>query len=241
MRTLATARSLLFVPGDDEARLAQALDAGADVVVADLEDAVLEPGKAAAREAVGRAFSAARGPALRAVRVNGAGTPFFAGDVELARSLELDALVLPKATPEAVAALPDLAVPVLALVETAQGLRLAYETAAAAGVEALVLGALDLGLELGLEPRPDRQEILFARSQLVRDAAAAGLRAPFDLVHVDPADAAGLEEECAYARSLGFRGKACVHPAQVEVVNRVFARSPEVPAGPDAKRRLFQA
>ena len=78
-----------------------------------------------------------------------------------------------------------------------------------------MLGAVDLGLELGLEPRPDGLELLFARSTLVVDSAAAGLRAPFDVVHVDVRDLDGLERDCALGRSLGFRGKACIHPAQV--------------------------
>lgn len=167
---------------------------------------------------------AAPGP-LRVVRVNGAGSEWFEDDVAALEGLALAALVLPKATPAAVAALGPVGPPVIALVETAQGLRLAYETAAASRVEALALGAVDLGLELGLEPRADGQEVLFARSKLVLDSAAAGIRGPFDLVHVDVRDTAGLEAECRLARSLGLRGKSCIHPAQLELVNAVFAPS----------------
>jgi citrate lyase beta subunit len=46
-------------------------------------------------------------------------------------------------------------------------------------------------------------------------------------VHLDVHDGPGLEEECRLARSLGFRGKACIHPAQLDVVQRVFAPSEE--------------
>jgi citrate lyase beta subunit len=42
-------------------------------------------------------------------------------------------------------------------------------------------------------------------------------------VYLDLHDEDGLEEQARLARSLGFRGKACIHPDQVEVVNRVFA------------------
>ncbi len=157
------------------------------------------------------------------VRVNGAETPQFERDLELVQRLPLQAIVLPKATPESVAALGQSGPPVIAIVETAQGLRLAYETATHPRVGALLLGAVDLGLELGLEARPDGQEVLFARSKLVLDSAAAGIRGPFDLVHLDVRDGQGLEEECRLARSLGFRGKACIHPAQVDVVNAAFA------------------
>jgi citrate lyase subunit beta/citryl-CoA lyase len=157
------------------------------------------------------------------VRVNGAGTPWFEDDLALTRELDLDALVLPKAVPDAVAALGPDGPPVIAIVETAQGLRLAYETACAPRVAALVLGAVDLGLELGLEPRADGLELVYARSKLVVDSVAAKIRPPFDIVHLDVNDDPGLEAECRLARSFGFRGKVCIHPRQVPVVHRVFA------------------
>jgi len=59
----------------------------------------------------------------------------------------------------------------------------------------------------------------------VLDSVAAGLRSPFDVVHLDVEAGDALEEECRLARSLGFRGKACIHPSQVPVVNRAFTPS----------------
>ena len=214
-RDLSHARSLLFAPGSDERKLANALASEADLVVADLEDAVAPAEKPAAREVVARV-------APKVVRVNGADTEWFADDLALVAGMELDAVVLPKATPEAVAALSPWGPPVIAIVETAQGLRLAYETACAERVSALILGAVDLGAELGLEPRADGLEILHARSRVVVDSAAAGIRAPFDIVHLEIEDDAGLEQQASFARSLGFRGKVCIHPQQVPIVNRVF-------------------
>src|SRR4029077_20994931 len=76
--------------------------------------------------------------------------------------------------------------------------------------------------ELGWEPRPDGLEVLYARSKVVADSAAAGIRGPFDIVHLDIRDDTGLEAAARFARSLGFRGKGCTHPAQVDIVNRVF-------------------
>jgi citrate lyase subunit beta/citryl-CoA lyase len=187
--------------------------------VADLEDAVVPAEKAAAREVVaGLGFAGV-------LRVNAAGTPYFDDDLALARTLELEALVLPKATPEAVAALGDDGPPVIAIVETARGVREAYEVARCGRVAALLIGAIDLGAELGLEPRADGAEILYARSKVVVDSAAAGIRPPFDIVHPEVHDDEGLEEECRLARSLGFRGKACIHPRQVPIVNRVLGPS----------------
>ena len=155
--------------------------------------------------------------------MNGSGTPWFDEDVAMATELELDAIVLPKATPGAAAALGPIGPPVIAIVETAQGLRLAYETATLPRVGVLMLGAADLGVELRLEPRPDGLEILYARSKVVADSAAAGIRPPIDVVHLDVRDLEGLEASASFARSVGFGGKACIHPDQVPVVNRVFA------------------
>jgi citrate lyase beta subunit len=217
-RDLSHARSLLFAPGGDERKLTSALASDADLVIADLEDAMAPAEKRAAREVVARLV-----PPV--VRVNGADTEWFADDLALVSGLELEAVVLPKATPDAVAELGAEGPPVIAIVETAQGLRLAYETASAPRVAALVLGAVDLGAELGLEPRADGLEILHARSRVVVDSAAAGVRPPFDIVHLEIEDDSGLEEQAAFARSLGFRGKVCIHPRQVPIVNRVFLPS----------------
>jgi len=227
MPTLAAARSFLFAPASDEHKLRKALESEADVVVADLEDAVSLEQKDAARDVVRGVLAEPYSGALVAIRVNGAGTSFFAEDIALTRALRPDVLVLPKATPVALGALDAEGPPVVAIVETADGLRHAYEVAWLPRVEALVVGAIDLGVELRLEPRADGLEVLFARSKVVLDSAAAGIRGPVDRVFVDVRDRRGLEDDARFARSLGFRGKACVHPDQVEVVNRVFTPSDE--------------
>jgi citrate lyase subunit beta/citryl-CoA lyase len=225
--SIAPARSLLFAPGSEPRKLVRALDSEADIVVADLEDAVVAEEKEHARHVVAEVFRGRGGGPARAVRINGADSEHFAADLEALAGIDVDAVVLPKAVPEAVAALGREGPPVIALVETAQGVRLAYETAAAPRVAALGLGAADLGAQLWLEPQPDGEEILYARSKLVVDSAAAEIRAPLDVVHLDVSDDEGLEAEARRARALGFRGKFCIHPRQLPVVNRVFAPSAE--------------
>jgi citrate lyase beta subunit len=236
--SLATARSLLFAPGHEARKLQKALAAGADAVVADLEDAVPAGEKEAARAAARRVLESTATRSLVAVRPNAVGTAHWEADLAAVSGLELDALVLPKATPDAVTALGPDGPPVIAIVETALGLRQTYETARLPRVAALVLGAVDLGAELGLEARADGQEVLYARSQVVIDSGAAGIRSPFDLVHLDIRDDVGLEAEARLARSLGFRGKACIHPAQIEIVNRVFSPTKEEQ---ERARRVIEA
>lgn len=220
-------RSLLFAPATDQQKLTRAFATGADGVIADLEDSVAPHAKRTARTITERVLAGVGTSAARLLRINGVDTEEFVDDLELARGLELEAIVLPKATPDAVAALGDDGPPVVAIIETSVGLQLAAQVAGCRRVGALALGAVDLRAELGLEPRPDELEILYARSQLVIGSGAAGIRSPFDVVHVDFSDLTGLERSSWTARSLGFRGKLCIHPGQVPVVNRAFTPTDE--------------
>jgi len=225
MASLQTARSFLFAPGSEERKLVRALDSGADAVVADLEDAVAPAAKASARDLATRVMAEAA-DAVRLVRVNGVGTEWHDADVAAVAGAAVDGVVVPKATAAAVRAVGDrLDLPIVAIVETAGGLREAFAIASDPRVVLLLLGAVDLGLELGLEPRDDGQEILFARSSLVVDSAAAGLRGPVDRVWLDVRDLDGLTRDCEVGRSLGFRGKALVHPDQVAPTHEAFAPS----------------
>ena len=220
---VAGARSLLFAPGNDERKLRRADGSDADGVIADLEDGVPPGERDAARAIIERVF-AETGGSLRCVRINPPDTPDCERDLELMRGLPGTALVLPKATPEALDAVAEVG-PVLAIVETAAGLEGARELAAHPSVELLMLGNLDLSAALGLRPRPDGQELLVPRSTLVLASALAGIRPPFDGVRPDFRDSDGLQAEVALAASLGLRGKLCIHPGQVAIVNAGFAPS----------------
>jgi citrate lyase beta subunit len=217
--------SMLFAPGDDPRKLGKAIDAGATFAVADLEDAVAESAKAAARDLVADAL-VKRAPAAGrcAVRINALDTPFAGDDLAMAASAGADAIVVPKARASSLRVLHTAALPpIIAIVETAAGLQESAEIASAPGVWGLLLGAVDLGVELRLTPRADGLELLFARSKLVVDSAAAQIAPPIDAVHVDIADDDGLRAVSELALSLGFGGKACIHPRQVPIVERAFA------------------
>jgi citrate lyase beta subunit len=235
---LSLVRSVLFAPAAEARKLRNALASTADAVVADLEDATAPGEKAAARTTVEEAWVDAEPSAARGLRVNVPGSDWFDEDLELSRRLALDFLMLPKASPEAVEALGPDGPPVLAIVETADGVRRAYETAASPRVFAVALGSHDLGVELLTTARVDGMELLYARSKLVTDSAAAGLRPPFDTVFLDIRDPAGLEQEAQLARTIGYRGKLCIHPGQLGVVNGVFSPSE---AELDWARRVLDA
>lgn len=235
---LSGIRSLLFAPGDDPRKLRKALASDADAVVADLEDAVVPSAKAAARQAVAEVFAEVPADGLRFVRVNAPETGLLAEDLAALDCVEHDGLMLPKATRASLEALGADGPPVIGLIETAAGVRDAYDAAAHPRVAALMLGGADLAAEANLEVRADGQELLFARSTLVFASTAAGIRAPFDVVHLDVRDADAQRWEAELARSLGFGGKACVHPEQLAGVHTVFTPSA---AETEEAERILQA
>ncbi|GAB1577832.1 HpcH/HpaI aldolase/citrate lyase family protein [Bordetella petrii] len=219
-------RSLLFVPGDRPERFDKAMAAGADVVVLDLEDAVLPDAKPLARRAVVD-WLAAPGAAVM-VRVNGAGTPWFDDDLRALRQACSSAVMLPKAEDPAVLAGArqqlGAAVTLFPLIETAWGVERARELARTPGVGRLVFGSVDFARDTGIQ---DEAGWLPARVALVMASRLAGLAAPIDGTALQWVDASALQAEAEAARRLGFGGKLCIHPRQVEPVNRGFLPSDE--------------
>jgi citrate lyase subunit beta/citryl-CoA lyase len=225
---LERVRSALFVPGDAVARHERAFAAGADAVLLDLEDAVAPSAKDVARAALTTTLGEEReGGPIALVRINSPTTETGRADLEAVADLRVDGIVVPKAGPEAIAIAANLGLPILALIETAAGVLAAAETAAHPAVEALMIGPVDLGAELGVRESPDGDELAVARGNLVLAAAAAGLPGPLDGPCLLPRDAEVLDLEIARARRLGFGGKACIHPVQVAAVAAAFAPSLE--------------
>ena len=218
-------RSFLFVPADDARKLASADRSGADVVVADLEDAVASAEKAAARRTLEEFVAGRHGGPTLLVRVNAPRSQAIEADLECIRGLSIHGIVVPKAHPGELAPVDLGGLPVVAMVEDAEGVRGAFELAQVANVVRLALGGVDLAAELGLTPRADGLQLLHVRSRLVIDSAAAGVAPPIDTPYLRYRDDEGLRAECELARSLGFGAKACIHPAQVERVSRTFAPS----------------
>ncbi len=214
-----TDRSFLFVPGNRPERFDKACAAGADGTLIDLEDAVAPPDKAEARAAIRTWLGPSRAVYLR---INGADTDWFQEDLALLARPGVKGVVLPKA--EHSAPITEIhaaahGVPVVALIESALGLR-NVESIAAAGVARFAFGSIDFQLDLGITG--EREELLFARSSLVLVSRLAGLPPPIDGVTVALDEPAQLADDIAYARRLGFGGKLCIHPRQVAAVNAGF-------------------
>ena len=113
------------------------------------------------------------------------------------------------------------------LLESARAVLSAAKIAGSPRVARLQVGEADLRAELGVEPGADERELLWVRSYVVLASAAAGIDPPVAPVHTDFRDLAGLGASTAALKRLGYRGRACIHPAQVDVVNEVFTPAPD--------------
>ncbi|WP_405642971.1 HpcH/HpaI aldolase/citrate lyase family protein [Streptomyces sp. NBC_00019] len=218
----------LYVPGDRSPVVAKALTAGADVVVIDLEDAVAPDRKAYARDATA-ALLAEPQPQPVHVRVNALDGPLAAADLKALAALPgLTGLRLPKVTsPEQItriaahtAPTAGAALALYALLETALGVERAYEIAAAhPSLRGIALGETDLRADLGVRDDPGLD---WSRSRVIVAARAASLPPPPQSIHPDIRDLEGLAASCAHGRTLGFLGRAAIHPRQLPVIEQAY-------------------
>jgi citrate lyase subunit beta/citryl-CoA lyase/(S)-citramalyl-CoA lyase len=224
-------RSLLFAPANRPEVHAKALASGADMVCLDLEDAVPPQDKDAARAVAVAFLTGGTGPE-RVVRINtlrsvmglrdmaaviDAGPPggivflpkvMDAGEVRLAHDL-----------------LAGTALSLGILIETAEAVENASAILRASDRIAFAMfGGVDLAADLGVAVA--HEPLLYARSRLIVAAARAGV-AVLDVPCLAFRDEAAIAAEAAVARSLGFTGKAALHPAGIAAIHAAFAPSPE--------------
>ncbi|HLK50239.1 MAG TPA: CoA ester lyase [Bryobacteraceae bacterium] len=220
----AIAHSYLFVPGNRPERFDKACAAGAGAVIIDLEDAVPPSERSRARTAV-EAWANPAHPVV--LRINGVNTDWFRDDVTCARIPGIQAVMLPKTESvqhlRRVEELLGQTIPILALIETAQGFANALEIARDRAVHRLVFGSLDFQLDVGIPG--EQEELLYFRSQLVLISRLAGLQAPVDGISTAIDNPEVLRADAVRARRLGFGGKLCIHPKQIPIVNECFRPS----------------
>jgi citrate lyase subunit beta/citryl-CoA lyase len=219
-------RSYLFVPGDRPDRFEKARASGAHVAILDLEDAVADGHKDAAREAVA-AWLAAERPVY--VRVNAPHSFWFAQDLAVLGLPGVAGVLVPKVeTAEQLApvaaALPGDA-PIVPIVESAKGVWGAQAIAEHPRVPRLIFGSWDFQLDVGIAG--DSEELLYARSHLVLMSRLAGVLPPVDGVTAALEDPAQLQADIERSRRLGFGGKLCIHPKQIAAVNAGYGPTPD--------------
>jgi citrate lyase subunit beta/citryl-CoA lyase len=137
----------------------------------------------------------------------------------------LGALMLPKAenAQQVEQAFRTSGVPVLPLIESAEGVGQMDAIARAAGTLRLGLGHIDLQADLGMRCGPDEAELAPIRLAMVVASRRAGLPAPVDGVTTATTDAQVLAQDAQRSRRFGFGAKLCIHPAQVAGVHQALA------------------
>lgn len=231
------ARSHLYVPADDADRLAKALTRGADALIVDLEDGVAPDSKIAARAVLAAWLDEVVADAQIWVRINAGALRHE--DVRAAVHPRVVGLVQAKS--ESVEDLKELnqLVGVLEverniaeghtqispLIESALGILRAVDIAQAPRVSRLQVGEADLSADIGVTLGADERELLYARSHVILACAAAGIEPPIAPVSTNFRDLDAFKDSTLAFKRMGYFGRACIHPAQIEVVNDVFTPS----------------
>lgn len=238
-------RSLLFVPADSEKKLSKSLAIGADALILDLEDAVANANKAAARPLASAFISETRGQATRPrlyVRINAFDTPYWQADLDGVIASRPDGIMLPKprsgADVDRLSGLLDAAekshgiaagatkIIAIATELPAAMLAMASFVSVSRRMEGLTWGAEDLSALVGSAATREPNGVWTSPYLLARNltlmAATASDRQPIDTVYANFRDIDGLKEEARLAARDGFTGKMAIHPQQVEHINAAF-------------------
>jgi citrate lyase subunit beta/citryl-CoA lyase len=229
-------RSLLFIPANVERFLAKAGQSGADAIILDLEDSIAPSEKAAARAALAQAVATVAATGLDVVvRIN---RPWrlTIRDLEAAALADVAAIALPKVADaghigavsevldelESERGIATGRIRLIAMIETAAAyFHMSAIAKASPRVMAMTLGSEDFALDMGMPAEADGLEQ--ATRQTVLAARAAGIM-PLGFVGslADYRDLVGFETMARRGRALGFEGAFCIHPAQVDILNRSF-------------------
>lgn len=247
-------RSFLFAPGNHSRRVEKCLSLDADCVILDLEDAVAVAEKEATRDLIVAAMQLPR-RSQGYVRVNAYDTAFCYGDLRAVACKGVDGIVLPKV--ESAAQLQSVdwllgqlererglapgAIDLMPIIETGKGLA-AVEAIASAGtrIKRLCFGAGDFTLDMAMPWSTHEAELGYARSRIAVASRAADLQAPVDTVFIHIGQIDALRASTELARSLGFQGKLCIHPEQIEPVHAVFTPSVDAIAQANIYVKAFE-
>ena len=234
-------RSMLFIPGNSPSMLMNAAVFGSDSIIFDLEDAVSEKQKDAARILVRNTLSAFDFSGYEiCIRINSISSPFWRDDLNEILKYRLDSIVLPKAeSAEDIktlsSALDEMEknysienrINIIPILESALGIENSFQIASSdKRVDALFLGAEDLTADINARRTKKGDEIFYSRSRVVIAAKASSVDA-IDTPFTDTNDIEALEKDTLYAKDLGFSGKAVISPRHIETVNSTFLPSEE--------------
>lgn len=234
-------RTALFVPGTRPDRVDKAMATQADTVIIDLEDAVPPEQKAEARVVARDKLAEHSGQGM-VVRCNSRDTDYFADDLQALAGSKLNTLFAPKVETksdvdaidqallklEKDSGLPESSINLLCLIETALAVENAFAvTSRLADLQRacmVAFGAADYATGMGIALTGHGRELYFPRYKISNASHAAGLPGPIDTPYMyDLKDMDTCRADARRACELGFTGKLCIHPNQIDICNQVFS------------------
>ena len=230
-------RSVLFIPGNNPAMLANADVFGSDGVIFDLEDAVNVTEKDSARNLMHYYLEEHKNLDLEViVRINGLDTDFYKDDLDMIVSDSIDAIMLPKARINYLEELDRILceyektrklkkkIKIIPIIELAISVLEVDKIASMNRVDGILLGAEDLSSDMEVERTKGGKEIEYARARVATACKAYQIDA-IDTPFTDVTDKDGLRSDCLMAQSLGMNAKSAIHPNQIDTINEVFLPS----------------
>ena len=234
-------RSIMFLPAAKPGNLLNADAYGADGIVIDLEDATSFGEKDSARILLKHALRTFKYNAEVIIRINNITTPWWKDDLEMIVPEKPDTIMPTKTrTADDIRLIDETItriekehgmevgkIKLLPLLETAESIVNAYEIAKASPrMDGLYLGAGDLTFDMKASRTKEGHEIFYARSKLVMVARACNIDA-IDTPYIQLRDYEGLQKDTRMVKDMGYNGRACIYPGQVEYVNAIFAPTAE--------------
>lgn len=224
-------RSLLFVPADRPERVSKAANLATDVVILELEDGVSPENKIEARKNAGNLLAEIDfGYRETAVRINRISNQYGLSDMLAIADwpCKPELIILPKVESAAEVRLYDelmcnsnISSQLLILIESSRGILNAPGIAAACErIAGITFGIVDLAAELGCGLS---WEVMAKRRSALVDAAGFARVPVYDAPDINLKDKEGFKDECARGRTFGFSGKLCIHPSQLDTVNKAFS------------------
>ena len=235
-------RSLLFIPGNQAKMLGKAAGLMPDAFIPDLEDSVAPDDKDEAREIVSDHIDVLSGNGVRVLpRVNSLDTGLLEADLEAVIGPNIFGITVGKIQlPEHIeeisslisrfensAGLKDGSLKLIPWIESALGVVKAYDILTASPrIYGAAFGAEDFTNDMGIERTDDDSEILHATNAIAIAARAANVIA-LDTPFVSFRDEEGLVNDANESKSIGYKGKFAIHPAQITPINTCFSPSPK--------------
>lgn len=231
-------RTMMFLPAQNASLLKDAYIYKPDCIIFDLEDAVAENQKDAARFTLFHTLKNIDYKGIElVVRVNGLDSPHIKEDIRVAVAGGIEVIRVPKCERREDVQRAEKLIEeaerefgvevgttmIMAAIESPIGIINAYEICSSSErMMGVAVGAGDLMRTLQTRRYPDGMEMFGARSQLIIAARAAGIMC-FDTVNTDLSDWEGFRREVELIKQLGFDGKSVISPKQIPIVHEFFA------------------